>query len=389
MNSRLGPRDVLVLNYYQPWTYAGSERFIQLAREELRQGRTQVFVYVSDAGLRAELDEQVVRPEYERFAVYEFRAPGQARPVSPHAERLTGPSDVELTDLVRALRPACVRAHFPAEDFVPVLETAAYREVPFVYDVMDLWREFVVQPWGDRAVEDYYIARSSAYVAVSRFLLDFFAGPTQGHVVPNAVDRVFRDRIRPSADDARPAGARKRVLYMGGMGGTWFDWELVHTVTGELDDHDFTFIGPVEPPPEELDDRRLRDARRNLGELAARPNVTVVPEVPHDSLAGWLRNTDVGLIPFRQTDLVSSVSPLKVYEYLGAGAEVVQIGMPDIADYPGVRTATRHDEFVDLVRGADRPATTSTAGAEIARFADANTWAARVEQLDRIVAALS
>lgn len=391
--SGLGDYGALVLNYYQPWTYAGSERFLQLAHAELRRGRSQAFVYATDAGRRDLIDVKVRQPEYERFALYEFAAPCRARPVSPHAEALTGQDEIDIGALAKILRPAYVRAHFPAWHFREALEDRALRDLPFVYDVMDLWEDFVAKPWGDDAVEDWYVERSDALIVVSRFLERRFASARQVHWVPNAIDREFLREIAPARTPApipagRAGGTPKRVLYMGSLGGSWFDWELTYRMAKELPDHRFTFLGSADLPPEERSPERRARAHFLLAGLAALPNVRVASEVPHEELGPWLRDADVGVIPFRPCDLVTAVSPLKVYEYIGAGLPVVSAGMPDIAGYPGVRTAVGHREFVDLVRSSDKAALSPAESTAMAAFAEANTWAHRVVEFDRIVAEL-
>ena len=87
--------------------------------------------------------------------------------------------------------------------------------------------------------------------------------------------------------------------------------------------------------------------------------------------------------------MVRAVSPLKVFEYLGAGALVVQSGMPDIEGYPGVLTARDPDEFIALVREADPAALLPAGRARIASFAEQATWAARLTDFDRIVEKIS
>ena len=176
-----------------------------------------------------------------------------------------------------------------------------------------------------------------------------------------------------------------RVLYMGSMGGEWFDWDLVHRMVAELPEHEFTFLGSPMLPPEEVRDEASRAVAAHYARLGASPNVVLAPEVPHDDIVPWLRRADVGIIPFCPTALTRSVSPLKVFEYLGAGAPVVQTGMPDIAGYPGVHTATGPEEFIEFVRGADRARLSVDQADELADFARGNTWAQRVADLDRVV----
>jgi hypothetical protein len=379
----LRPQSALVLNYYQPWTYAGSERFTQLAREELRLGRSQAFVYWTAAGLEDVIEHNVRDPEYARLALYQF-AHGAAVPRSPYAHELTGSRPVSLEALADGLRPAYVRSHFPAEVFREALSSPAYRRIPFVYDVMDLWDDFAAAPWGDSACERWYVDRADALISVSQHLVDRFAGHPASYLVPNGVDREFLKRIRPSGP-VRTRTGRKQVLYMGSMGGDWFDWPLVLRLVRALPDHDFTFLGSADLPPEEYDPEHQALVRRHLAEMRGLANVRFCPEVPHDEIAPWLRAAHVGLIPFRSCDLVRAVSPLKVFEYLGAGSVVVQSGVPDIEGYPGVLTAEDPDGFIASVRDADPAALSAGDAARMAAFVEEATWAARLTDVDRIV----
>lgn len=275
--------------------------------------------------------------------------------------------------------------HFPVTEFVDALESPAVADRVVVYDVMDLWDDFVATPWGSADDERRLVARADALTAVSRALVQRWAGPAPTHLVPNAVDRAFLSRIARLPAARLYEGTPKRVLYMGSMGGSWFDWDLLRTLVTSLPDHRFVLLGSLDLPL--LDAHSAERVRALAAELAALPHVSLAQEVSHDHLVPWLRDTDVGIIPFLDTGLTAAVSPLKVYEYLGAGAVVVQSGMPDIATYPGVRTARDPMHFVELVGGSG-PTRTSRAELDaMAVFCLENTWQQRVEALDRVAVA--
>ncbi|MBW4720408.1 glycosyltransferase family protein [Saccharothrix obliqua] len=373
---------VLVMNFYQPWIYGGAERFNQILREELGMGRSAGYVYANDADLPDLIASGVADPEYARLALYQLDG-DSVRPRSPHAAALTGADPVSLRTLLDGLRPRYIRSHFPSAHFRPALEIAGAAGVPFVYDVMDLWDDFTKTPWGDSETERWYQRNALAVTAVSNRLVDRLPEGVPGHLVPNAVDSRFLRRIAPEGGVRRRApGTRKRVLHLGTVWGNWFDWEVNFRLARELPECDFTYIGSLRPAPEEHDGR---DIEALLTELDRPANVRVFEEVPHDELVPWLTAADVGIIPFHRTELTAAVSPLKVFEYLGAGSVVVSSDMPDIESYPAVHIARDADEFVKLVHEVD-PLELSPADAEeMARFCAANTWADRVRALDSIV----
>ena len=382
----MGPQ-ALVLNYYHPWTYGGSERFNQLAREELRRGRSQAFVYIADAGPEEDVRKEALRPGFERLALYKLAPPSSARPLSPAARELTGGGAVPLRTLVNVFQPDYVRAHFPSHDFIELLDDERVRRLPFVYDVMDLWGDFAVQPWGDGEDERWYVRRADAIVAAADLLLDKFSAAADRAFIPMGIDAHFLESLR-AAGDSRGGQVRKQVLYAGSLGGIWFDWDLVLALVRALPEHDFTFIGWMGPPPEEHDPEQSERAHARARELDGLPNARVLPAVPHGELVPWLRGADLGLIPFREIDLVTAVNPLKVFEYIGAGMPTVQIGMPSIVGYPGVRSARDHAHFIELVAANSKQAIEPPEASAMRTFADEHTWVHRVRDFDNLVARL-
>lgn len=380
---RAGP-EALVLNYYHPWTYGGSERFNQLAREELRLGRSQAFVYIADAGREEDVRAEARNTGFAGLALYKFIAPSAAKPLSVAATRLTGEGAVPLRKLVETFQPDYVRAHFPSHEFIDLLEDEMLRQVPFIYDVMDLWDDFAVRPWGDRDDERYYVRRADAIVAASDLLLAKFSSAVRQAYIPMGIDAQFLASLRELRGTSPPSD-RKQVLYAGSLGGIWFDWELVLALVRALPDHDFTFIGWMEPPPEEHEAVQSERAHAYARELTEQPNARLLPPVRHADLVPLLHQADVGIIPFRKMDLVTAVNPLKVFEYIGAGIPTVQIGMPSIAGYPGVRSADDRAHFIDLVATNSGRTIGSEEAAEMWAFADEHTWIHRVRDFDHLV----
>ncbi len=379
------PTTSLTVSYYQPWVYAGTERFTQLINEELRQGRSSAFFYYNDAGAPDDIEAFARQSLYKRFALYEVVGPDRLRSISAYAMALSGRDALTIGDAVRSIRPTYIRIFHPAPEICQLLDTPALKRVPLIYDVMDLWEEFEGLTWWSREAEAFLLKRAAAVTTVST-LLSTIVPRRDASVIPNAVDPSYLQLIRPAnGHRSRAPSGPKRILYTGSMWGTWFDWNIALHVSRTVSDAVFAYVGFMRGAP---DDDHGRHVDRLTAQLAGLNNVKVVGAVPHNGLIPWLRWGDVDIIPFDNSRLSAAVSPLKIFEYLGAGAEVVSSGIPDVEGYPGVHIASDAEEFVEQVRHCDGAALSHDQAMEISLFCDKNTWTERLKRFDEVVSDL-
>src|SRR5262245_29012432 len=168
------------------------------------------------------------------------------------------------------------------------------------------------------------------------------------------------------------------VGYVGGLH-QWVDQDLIATVAKRMPDVSFAFVGPPQC---------------DLSRLQACANVALLGAKPHSTLPSYIREFDVGVVPYRQSDYTDNVYPTKLNEYLAMGIPVVATDLPEIR-----RFNTRHDGIVGVARGPEEfaAALASTirnghpgdADRRVA-VARANSWETRIgEMSNRIDEALA
>ena len=110
----------------------------------------------------------------------------------------------------------------------------------------------------------------------------------------------------------------------------------------------------------------------------ALPNIRLGGPVPPEEVPELLAESDVGIIPFRDTPLTRAIHPVKLYEYFAAGIPVVAADLEEIRRIASPAILARHEaEWVDAVRsalaGGKRP--------EYPAFAARHDWSRRFSDL--------
>jgi glycosyltransferase involved in cell wall biosynthesis len=238
-----------------------------------------------------------------------------------------------------------------------------------VYRAVDDIRGFARSHPSLREAEIPLLKRCDLCVATSEALADVLSkrGASAVHVIRNGADTAkdSQDKNDPQPRDLNFI-PHPRVVYVGAINER-FNFSWLDFAAKNLPEYHFVLIGPRNVKPEGL------EPRRNVHFLG--------PRSPEDTQS-YLHASDIGIIPFRKSQLVNSTCPIKLYEYLAAGLPVVATRWEEIQRIKApVELADDKEGFVkalgrwrDLTDRDDRIA-----------FARENDWEKRIAEFESLV----
>ncbi|MEY8764356.1 MULTISPECIES: glycosyltransferase [Clostridium] len=159
---------------------------------------------------------------------------------------------------------------------------------------------------------------------------------------------------------------RKSCIYIGAID-NWFDLNLLKYCIEKLNKIDFCLIGPC---------------KINLSLLKLYKNVHILGKIDYKQIPNYLYYSDVGIIPFKVNKLTDSITPIKLYEYMSVGLNVVSTNFKEMEyiNSPAY-VAKSYDEFCeDIVKAIDNKDKDRKNNIE---FAKENTWEKRFEEIQK------
>ena len=160
---------------------------------------------------------------------------------------------------------------------------------------------------------------------------------TKMKYVPNGIDLEFFKSANKTLPRELQEIPEPRVIYVGAIH-DWFDTDLLYYCAKNLPHYSFVIIGPEQ---------------KDLSLLKKLENIHILGAISYAKIPAFLYNSQVGIIPFNvkdYPDLVNSINPLKIYEYLACGLKVVSVEweqIKDMADY--VHFAEDKEEFLSCI----------------------------------------
>ncbi len=158
------------------------------------------------------------------------------------------------------------------------------------------------------------------------------------------------------------------VIGFFGLLADWVDLDLVRAIALARPRWSFVLVGKQ---------------ATGVGAVRGLPNVHLLGQKPYGLLPAYCRGFDVGIIPFRTSDLTLRANPLKLREYLAAGLPVVSTPMPEVARYrPFVHLADGATDFIRALttalgeRSPDLDRTRALA-------MESESWETRVAEIER------
>src|SRR5215213_3102394 len=150
--------------------------------------------------------------------------------------------------------------------------------------------------------------------------------------------------------------------------------EMVEESVRRRPEWSWVFVGPGDAP-----------LLKGLGEL---PNVHFIGQQPHRSLANFIREFDVCIIPYRLNSYTATVVPTKLNEYLAVGKPVVSTNLPAVRHFEeqhGVLTIS--DDAPESFLRAVESALSQSGAQEAARRREAaahGDWDKRLEEVSAL-----
>ena len=226
-----------------------------------------------------------------------------------------------------------------------------------VYEVRDDYAASTDDPRARRRVERAHrrmLASSDLVIAVSdRLVGDIRPVRPDVELTSVGVEREFFDVIDDSAAlPALRALRRPRIGMIGNLNDR-VNWDLVERLAGEHPEADLAIVGPVYNAGD-----MTRNAVRHLETLS---NVRFLGAVEQSQIPSTIAAFDVCLIPYRISEAVERINPLKLYQYLAGGKPVVSTAIPIVERFKDVVAWCHSDEefshaVIAALAGRDDPA---------------------------------
>ena len=200
---------------------------------------------------------------------------------------------------------------------------------------------------------------------------------TDVHVFPFGVnlERFEETRRGPDnpPDDVRSL-AHPVIGYVGGLH-QWVDQSLLASVARRLPEMSFALVGPAQT------DVSLRQGCAN---------VTLFGQRAHLDLPRYVKEFDVGIVPYLLTDYTANVYPTKLNEYLSMGIPVVATDLPEIRRFNRdhgdvVEVAADAGAFAAAITRSLNGSSTPDVVKRRIEVAQSNSWERRIAEMSQLI----
>ena len=170
-------------------------------------------------------------------------------------------------------------------------------------------------------------------------------------------------------------GQQPVIGYVGSID-YWLDIDTIYNAARELPELKFEFYGPISDSVKQ--------------KIAVHPkNVHFLGSVPHSKVASIISSFSVCTMPFLVIEMIKSVNPVKIYEYLAAGKKVLAPSYTETTAFlPYISLYLNPKDFVSKLREMVATADSSADVQERIQFAKQNGWGSRADQLFAILKTL-
>lgn len=161
------------------------------------------------------------------------------------------------------------------------------------------------------------------------------------------------------------------IGYIGAID-NWFDFDIIRDISVKYPDISIVLVGPI-----------FHNVKNDIDKLKKYHNIFFIGKRPHEILPNYLRAFDICIIPFKINDLTVSVNPVKLYEYMASGKNIVSIDLPEVSKYGDIiHIAKNKKEFIDHIGNVLHKIPDIE---KLVNVAEDNSWDRKVEYMVKLI----
>ena len=111
---------------------------------------------------------------------------------------------------------------------------------------------------------------------------------------------------------------KKKIIGYIGQVKSIIDFKLIIKISKEFKNSEIQIIGPI---------------ATDIDDFKTLKNVKFLGSIPHKKIANYVRNFDVGIIPYIKNEYTDNISPAKLTEYLSLGLPCVSTNLNEIKNF--------------------------------------------------------
>lgn len=157
-----------------------------------------------------------------------------------------------------------------------------------------------------------------------------------------------------------------KIAYIGTIS-EWIDNDILLAILDEFEHTVIDMIGPI------------------TVERLEHPRVNYLGAIPHDTLKDVVTDYGAFIMPFQVNDLIKSVDPVKLYEYIFFGRAIITCLYPEVERFSGF-VNFYHDKKSALktIENISQISSVGISKEERYQFLSNNTWKSRIEKFDSL-----
>lgn len=265
-------------------------------------------------------------------------------------------------------------------DFIPL---ECFRGKTIIYDCMDDFLSFYPHsPRLDKlkAMEASLVEHSDLIITSSNYLQNKMTSSYRRHigntpvVINNGISPALINSIRPGLNiDSLQAHSKKagqnpiNMMYIGTIG-EWIDFELIVGILQQVHNINFTMVGPIDT------------------KVPSHPRLKFLGMIEHQKLPEVADTADAFIMPFKLSELILSVDPVKIYEYIYFHKPIFAINYAEMQKFlPFVHLYSSEAELLEFIDDLQSDRIEMYSEEESTKFLQQNTWSSRCKQIVEVL----